>query len=240
MTFNIIFSIPARLPMEIPVQAVLFLGIIPALILFYITLKGYEGYYKDKTVFLTFVTGIILGVIAAALRGYMWIKDFPWLVFVIIFAFFEQLLKTIVLNIPSLHFKKETTIYGLSLGLGFGSSFTPFLIILNVSISGYSNLSFISLVALGSLGFILFHAASGLYVGFGVYSGKLTKYLFGAILLQLPFNALAVIAGLWRDPNFPYFQLGPLLYGAIFFLFVVKKVMPRILTQAERRKRSKK
>jgi len=240
MTFNIIFSIPARLPMDVPIQAILFLGIIPALILFYIIIKGYEGYYKDKTIFLTFIIGIVLGVVAAALRGYMWINAFPWLIFIILFAFFEQLLKTMVLNIPRLHFKKETTIYGLSLGLGFGSSFTPFLIILNVSISGYSNLSFISLVAIGSLGFILFHAASGLYVGFGVYSGKLTRYLFGAILLQLPFNALALIAGLFMDPNFPYFQLGPLLYGAIFFVFAVKKVMPKILTQAERRKRSRK
>lgn len=107
MTFNIIFSIPARLPMEIPVQAVLFLGIIPALILFYISLKGYEGYYKDKTVFLTFVIGIILGVVAAIVRWYMWFNLLPWLIFIILFAFFEQLLKTMVLNIPRFHFKKR-------------------------------------------------------------------------------------------------------------------------------------
>jgi len=226
--------------MDVPIQAILFLGIIPALILFYISLKGYEGYYKDKTVFLTFVIGIILGVIAAIVRGYMWFNLLPWLIFIILFAFFEQLLKTIVLNFPRLHYKKETTIYGLSLGLGFGSSFTPFLVIIAVGVSGQSSLAFISLVVFGSLGFILFHAASGLYLGFGIYSGKLTRYLFGAILLQLPFNALAYIAGLYTDPRLAYFQLGPFLYGAIFFVFVIKKVMPKILTQAERRKRSKK
>ena len=57
--------------MTVPIQAVLFLGIIPALILLYISLKGYEGLYKDKSIFLTFVAGIILGVIAAFIRAYL-------------------------------------------------------------------------------------------------------------------------------------------------------------------------
>ena len=54
--------------MDVPVQAVLFLGIIPALVFLYIALKGYEGHYKDKTIFLTFIIGIVLGVIAAVAR----------------------------------------------------------------------------------------------------------------------------------------------------------------------------
>ena len=71
MTFNIFFSILAGLSMDVPIQGLLFLGIIPALILLYIGLKGYEGYYRDKTIFLTFIIGIIFGVIAAVLRLYL-------------------------------------------------------------------------------------------------------------------------------------------------------------------------
>ena len=115
--------------MELPTQAILFLGIIPALFFLFIALKGYEGYYKDKTIFLTFITGIFFGILAAIIR--LIINPLPLvIIFIILFAFLEQLFKTIVLNIGRLQYKKETTIYGLTLGLGFGSSFTPFLVII--------------------------------------------------------------------------------------------------------------
>ena len=238
MLFNILFSILAGLIMDAPVQAILFLGIIPALILLYIGLKGYEGYYKDKSIFLTFVIGIVMGVLAAVVR--LLINPPPLLiVFIILFAFFEQLFKTILLNLRRLQLKKETTIYGLSLGLGFGSSFTPFLIIAG-SMSGQSSFYFLSLVAVGSLGFILFHAASGAYIGFGIYSGKMTRYLLIAILLQLPFNAIADSTRFYASLYFPYYQAGLVLYGLIFFVYVIKKIMPQILERKKRRKRSKK
>jgi len=224
--------------MELPIQTVLFLGIIPALVLLFFSLKGYDGHYKDKTIFLTFVIGIVFGVIAAIVR--LILNPLPLLiVYIILFAFLEQLLKTIVLNLRRLQRKKEATIYGLSLGLGFGSSFTPFLIIAG-SLSGQSDLTFLSLVTLGSLGFILFHAASGAYIGFGIYSGKMTRYLLIAIMLQLPFNVIADSTRFYLSRYFTYFQIGLVLYGALFFSYVVMKVMPLILEQSGRRKRSKK
>ena len=219
--------------MAVPVQAVLFLGIIPALILLYISLKGYEGLYKDKSIFLTFVIGIILGVVAAFIRAYL---NPPALlvVYLVLFAFFEQLIKTVVLNIGRLHRKKETVIYGLSLGLGFGSSFTPLLIIAGSQIQ--SDISFISLIAFGSIGFILFHAATGAYIGYGIYSGKLIKHLLIAILLQLPFNILADTARFYQSSYFIYYQIGLVVYGAILFWYVLTKVMPNLL----KKKKSKK
>jgi hypothetical protein len=224
--------------MEVPIQGLLFLGIIPALILLYIGLKGYEGYYRDKTIFLIFVIGIIFGVIAAVLRLYL--SPPPLLIiYIILFAFFEQLLKTIVLNIGRFQYKKETTIYGLSLGLGFGSSFTPFLIIAG-SLYGQSDFTFLSLVTLGSLGFILFHAASSSYIGFGIYCGKLTRYLLTAIIFQLPFNMIADATRFYLNRFFPYFQIVLVIYGAIFFFYVLKKVMPRILDEGGRKNKIKK
>lgn len=224
--------------MDVPIQAVLFLGIIPALAIMFISLKGYEGYYKDKSIFLSFVMGIILGVIVAVVR--LIINPQPFLiVFIIIFAFFEQLIKTIVLNIGRLQYKKETPVYGLSLGLGFGSSFTPFLIIA-ISQSPQVTLTELSIVVIGSIGFILFHAASGAYIGFGIFSGRITRFLLTAILIQIPFNAIIDLSRLTSDPLFVYYQAGLIIYGAIFFIYVIKKVLPQILTMAERRKRTKK
>jgi hypothetical protein len=239
MVFNIFFSILAGLIMDVPVQAVLFLGIIPALFIMWISLKGYEGYYKDKSIFLTFVIGIIFGVIAVVVR--LVISPLPLLiVFIILFAFFEQLFKTIVLNLRRLHIKKEATIYGLSLGLGFGSSFTPFMIIAE-SMSGYSSNYFLILAAIGSLGIILFHSATSAYIGFGIYSGKLTRYLLIAILIQLPFNAIIDATRILSlRTYFPHIQAGLVIYGLIVFIYVIKRIMPQILEQKKGRKRSKK
>ena len=224
--------------MEVPIQAVLFLGIIPALVLMFISLKGYEGYYKDKSVFLSFVMGIILGVIVLIVR-FLTDPQALFSIFIVLYAFIEQLIKTIILNIPRLQYKKETTIYGLSLGLGFGSSFTPFLIIAN-SQSPNVTLTELSIIIVGSIGFILFNAASGAYIGFGIFSGKMTRYLMIAILVQIPFNVIYNLSKLVADPNFILFQSGLIIYGAIFFVYVMKNVLPQILTMTERRKRTKK
>ena len=237
--------------MDPPVQAILFLGIIPALLFLFLALKGYDGYYKDKLIFITFVVGIIFGLIAAVVRiiinppflvitrGLSYISIYT-IIYIILFAFIEQLLKTIVLNVRSFQLKKETTIYGLSLGLGFGSSFTPFLII-SGSLTGDLDLIFVSLIAFGSLGFILFHAAMGSFIGYGIFSGKMTKYLLIAIFLQIPFNIITELTRIFEKPNYinyVIYQVGLVVFGAILFIYVIKKVMPRILTQKERRKRN--
>jgi len=220
--------------MDVLPQASLFLGIIPALLLLYIVLKGYEGMYKDKTVFLTFVVGIILGFIAAVVRSF----TLPGMIaYIVLLAFFEQLLKTIVLNMRRFQRKQETTIYGLSLGLGFGSVFTPFLIVAG-SASIVGDTTAFAAVAAGSLGIILFHAAIGVFIGYGIYEGKLLKFLFIAIGLQLPFNALMDWSRFYPNVYFFYAQLALILYGLFVFWYVVKKVMPQLLVKGKKRKRS--
>ena len=222
-------------------QASLFLGIIPALILLYISLKGYEGHYKDKTIFLTFIIGIVLGFIAALVL-FLTFRGFEGIIlFIVLLAFFDQLLKTMVLNLGRLQEKKETTIYGLSLGLGFGSSFTPFLIIA-VSSLITSDVYVLSLMTIGSLGIIFFHGATAAYIGYGIYIGRLTKHLLTAVIIQLPFNFILGMTIIYSRPNSLNIQLGLItvliMYGSIFFWYVTKKIMPQILTKSMRRKRS--
>jgi len=222
--------------MDILPQALLFIGIIPSLILLYIGLKGYDGLYKDKSVFITFIVGIMMGVIAVVIRIYIR-PPALLVVYILLFAVFEQLFKTVFLNIGRLQRKKETTIYGLSLGLGFGSVFTPFLIIA-AYVNGISDSSIIGLIAFGSLGIILFNGASGAYIGYGVYSGETFKYLMISIILQLPLNAfidLSRVEGFVK--YFSMIQLCMVIYGGIFFWYVVKKIMPQILKKSKKRKK---
>ena len=103
------------------------------------------------------ILGIALGFIAAFIQSYTFAFA---LIYIILLAFLDQLFKTIILNIGRLQEKRETTIYGLSLGLGFGSSFTPFLIIAVSSLLDIQDIYRLSLIAIGSLGLILYHGAT--------------------------------------------------------------------------------
>ena len=217
-------------------QTLLFTGVIPALILLFIGLKGYEGFYREKTIFITFILGIVLGVVAVVIR-IMVNPPLFLIIYLILFAVFEQLFKTMFLNIKIFQKKKETTIYGLSLGLGFGSSFTPFLLIVGSKIS--DDPFFLSLLAFGSMGFIFFHAATSAYIGYGIYQKKLSKHLLYAILFQIPFNIFTDAARYTSNPYLLYSQVILVVYGLILFVYVIKKIIPKILRQDIKR-RSKK
>ena len=224
-------------------QSSLFIGIIPALIIFYFSLKKYEGLYKDKTLFITFVAGIIIGFISAYVN---YIVDYYFLliglIIMLLIALFHQLFKTIILNIGRFQGKKETTLYGLSLGLGFGAAYTPFLIIFTASV-GSEGVLVLGLVAIGSLGIILFHGATGALIGYSIYEGKLMKYLFGAIVLQTPLNYLVSLmlnaATYSNATQEVIYSILLVIYGFVLFWYISTKIMPQILTRKEKRKRSK-
>ena len=214
-------------------QTSLFIGIIPALIILYLGLKGYEGHFKDKLIFLTFIVGIIIGFISAVIELFT-TRGIGLIIYIILFPVLEQLSKTIVLNLGRFQEKQETTIYGLSLGLGFGSVFTPAAIIMGNFQE--INVAFIAAI-IGSFGIILFHAATGAIIGYGVYSHKLTTYLTFAILLQIPITTVIGVTNLF---TISYLQISIVVYGIIVYWYAIKKIMPRILQESQRRKRTQK
>ena len=214
-------------------QTSLLIGIIPALIILYIGLKGYEGHFKDKLIFLTFIVGIIIGFISAVIELFT-TREIGLIIYIILFPVLEQLSKTIVLNLGRFQEKQETTIYGLSLGLGFGSVFTPAAIIMGNFQD--INAAFIAAIV-GSFGIILFHAATGAIIGYGVYSHKLSTYLTFAILLQIPITTVIGVTNLF---SMSYLQISLVVYGIIVYWYATKKIMPRILQESQRRKRTQK
>lgn len=214
--------------MAILPQASLFLGIIPALVLLYIGLKGYDDFYKEKNIFLTFVIGIILGFIAALMELFTLTAG---VLIIILFPILEQILKTMILNVGRLHGKKETVIYGLSLGLGFGSIFTPVSIIL-ANIQTESILLLASII-LGSIGIILVHGATGIIIGYGVYIGKLMKNYVFALILHIPVTAWFFLTGIYK---LEHLQVYLVLYGLVIYWYATKKIMPKILNRNQRRK----
>lgn len=202
-------------------QALLFLGIIPVLILFYISLRGYEEYFKFKNVFITLVIGIIMGVITIIIEAN---TAAAGVLFVILYPLLEQLIKTMFLNLRRFHGKKVTTIYGLSLGLGFGSIFILSALIL-LYMQGSVNTFSLVLVILGSLGIVMLHGATGLYIGFGVYSYSLFKYLLLSIILHIPVTAWIYVT---TKVDIGYLQLAIFPYGILIYWHATRKIMPRI------------
>ena len=217
--------------MDLVPQTSLFLGIIPALIILYFSLKGNEGEYKEKTIFISFIIGIIIGFVSAVVRLNTY---YPFAFFyIIIFAFFEQLIKTIILNLRRFHEKRETLFYGLSLGLGFGSVFTPLLLIQGSALPD-ADISFMLSVAIGSFGIILFHGATGAFIGYGIYKGRLMLFLFCCILIQIPFNFLSDLTGLYTDRYYLLYQAGLVIFGLIVFMYAYKKIITQTVTTRRR------
>ncbi|HER45614.1 MAG TPA: protease PrsW [Thermoplasmatales archaeon] len=212
-------------------QTSLFIGIIPALVVLYIGLKGYEGHYKDKLIYLTFIVGIIIGVASAAIE--LLTQDIGLLVYIALFPILEQLFKTIVLNMGRFQEKQETTVYGFSLGLGFGSVFTP----VAIYFGNFHDLFSMTTAMIGSFGITLFHAATGILIGYGVYVNKLAKYLTFSILLHF---VITIVIGVTNLLTIGYMQITLVLYGLLVFWYALKRVMPRILTESQRRKRTQK
>ncbi|MEM0492802.1 MAG: protease PrsW [Candidatus Thermoplasmatota archaeon] len=211
-------------------QASLFLGVIPALLLLYVSLKGYEGLYKDKIIFLAFIVGIALGFVSIIIES---ITLDIGVFFIILYPILEQMLKTMVLNIGRFQGKKETVIYGLTLGLGFGAISIPFSLI-SSHIEVPSGLMVILSVIVGSFSIMLVHAATGLCLGYGVYRKRVFYYLAYAILLHVPVTLFFFLTALYRVE---YMQLLLLIYGLILYWYMTRRIAPHILPDFRRRQR---
>jgi len=207
--------------MSILPQASLFLGIIPALFLLFLGLKGFDGYYKDKIVFLSFIIGIILGVISAAMEI---LSLSLGILIIVLFPILEQILKLIILNFSRLQKQKSTVIYGLSLGLGFGSVFTPISIIL--ANFETDSIIIIASVIIGSFGIILLQAGTGIILGYGVFTGKILKYFLFTIIIHIPFTAWFFLTGIYQIEQT---QILLIFYGLVVYWYSSNKIMKNIL-----------
>ena len=67
----------------------LFLGIVPALIILYFTLKGYEEYFKDKKIFLSFVAGLLAGFFSIIFESF--VRNFGVISLIILIRFLNRL-----------------------------------------------------------------------------------------------------------------------------------------------------
>jgi len=207
-------------------QSSLFIGIIPALALVYLIIRKWTGNYQEKMVFLMFVFGIISGFTVIFVEFYVGLTTL--LEFVIIFRLIEIMGKMIILNLRRFQEKQETVLYGLVLGLGFGSIYPPvsLLLINAVSVSTFDIIS----VLIGSIGMILIQGSTGAILGYGVFKRNLIIPISLTLVLHVIFHYLLfelVFTWTWI-----------LFFGGIIsYLIAMKKIVYPVLDQSKRRKR---
>lgn len=207
-------------------------GIAVALIVMWLSLKRYEGFFDDKTMFKSLIIGFFTGFLAFLIEA---LTSDVGILFIFIFPFMEQFLKFMGINLPSYHDKRETIIYGLVLGLGFGSIYMPLLIVLAFRSLNTSLSLLIGSLAIG-IGYILFHGGTGCMLGYGVSKSEKWKYLFYATFLGFPLPALEMYTFYLGDISIiTAIRVLESLYGLIVFLAVYRKILPYALPRKKRK-----
>lgn len=221
-------------------QGTILVGVMVVLAILWLTLKKYEGYFVEKKLFLSLIAGFATGFVILIL-------EFNTLgvgiLFIILFPAVEQFAKMIIINMRTFQEKKDTPLYGLVVGLGFGAIYMPLYTIMTATtIQLEQTLLFIALVF--GVGVVMFHGATGCIIGYGAASfdrSKIWRMLIVAILLGLPITTLEFgLSFLWGEPRNNIIILSlkglELLYGILLYWYVTTKLLPTVLPRKKRRK----
>ncbi len=211
-------------------QSSLFIGIIPALALVYLVMRKWTEGFQERTVFLMFVIGIVSGFISVFIELY--VNRIHFLEFIIIFRLLQLMIIIMVLNLPRFHDKPAIVLYGLVLGLGFGSIYPPVSLLLISAESIVTSLDVLSIL-IGSLGLMFLHGATGTLLGYGIFKRK----LFETFLLSITLHV--IVQYLFFDLSFRWIWILSIV-GVTVYVITQKKVLYTVLDQFNRRKRAKK
>ncbi|KAA0009545.1 MAG: hypothetical protein FE041_05885 [Thermoplasmata archaeon] len=209
------------------------LGIIPSLLILYLVIGKYEGKFREKNVLITFVAGILIGIVIYLIEGMIlyplvMIKEYLYLNFIIIFSFafsfLEQMAKLASLNLRRF-FDEGTPLYGASFGLGFSSTFAVLLFGKSFEVTKESMSLFLAPFVV-----ILINCSTGILIGIGIKRNLRIKYL----LISTIVSVVTWIVLMVSIAYFFVYEYGITLYLSIFamaysiFIFVIiyKRYLP--------------
>lgn len=210
------------------------IGFAPALILMFWTLRDYtypkveKPFFEDKKAFGLFAVGMVIGVVVFSVQSWFSIE----LVLVaLLFALVEQLVKLMILNFPRFQRKLDTSFYGLTLGLGIGSTmaFGAAYSALQV-VSDVSPLTFVMVVLLG-VGLVLLHGSTGATIAVGVTRGAPWGFFAQATLIHITYNLIMIpfyVLGDWPRFIFFFVALGAV---AAYYAYVHSRMLPGVVKE---------
>lgn len=172
------------------------LGVGPALALMFWTLRDYtypkvdRPFFDDRKLFGLLAVGMVIGVVVYVLQSYF---NLGFILFALLFAVFEELIKLIILNMPRFARKLDTSFYGLALGLGIGSTMAFGVVFYTLDQYGTLDaLGWLTVIIIG-VQMVLLHASAGAMIGTGSARGEVWGYFAQAGLLHIGFNLLMAI-----------------------------------------------
>jgi len=208
------------------------LGVGPALALMFWTLRDYtypkveRPFFDDRKLFLMLAVGMVIGVITYSVRSWF---PMEFVLYALIFAVLEPLLKLIILNIPRFQMKLDTSFYALSFGLGIGST-TAFGAIFQ-SISVLDHVYGWILIMLIAMQFVFLHASTATLIGTGVARGEPWGYFAHAGLVHVAFNMLMVPFFMGLDWGIATLAVATLLV-AYYYVQVHRHLLPSVVRDA--------
>ncbi len=171
------------------------LGVGPALALMFYTLRDYtypqveRPFFDDRKLFLMLAVGMVIGVVVYVLQSYF---DLGFILFALLFAVLEELIKLVILNMPRFSRKLDTSFYGFALGLGIGSTMAFGAVFYTMQQSDMDLLAWITVLVL-AVQMVLLHASTGALIGTGSARGEMWGYFAQAGLVHIGFNLLMAI-----------------------------------------------
>lgn len=171
------------------------LGVGPALALMFYTLRDYtypqveRPFFDDRKLFLMLAVGMVIGVVVYVLQSYF---DLGFILFALLFAVLEELIKLVILNMPRFSRKLDTSFYGFALGLGIGSTMAFGAVFYTMQQSDMDLLAWITVLVL-AVQMVLLHASTGALIGTGSARREMWGYFAQAGLVHIGFNLLMAI-----------------------------------------------
>jgi hypothetical protein len=171
-------------------------GIGPALLAMYYILRGYVAALDERRLFLAFGIGLILGLVGFTFHVFLDPVVYPpsvigFLVYVVGFAFLENLVLFVALNFKWVRGKPEAAFIGVSLGAGFSAS-----AVMGLAYNQAAQANFlispqgVLLIVCISLGSTLFRTAAGALLGIGSAKSEPWQWFGRAFGAQIPYGAL--------------------------------------------------
>jgi hypothetical protein len=212
------------------------LGVGPALALMFWTLKDHtypaveRPFFDDRKLFLMLAVGMVIGVVVYVVQSYF---NLGYLLFALLFAVFEELVKLIILNMPRFSRKLDTSFYGYALGLGIGSTMGFGAVFYTMQQSDSMDIGIWATVFLLAIQMVLLHAATGAMIGAGAARGEMWGYFAQACLFHIGFNLLMAVP---LNVDNIFIAWGAVILATLlavyFYLQVHRHVLPAMVKEA--------
>ena len=230
---------------QIDFLASLLLGILPALGLLWLSLRGYDRprfdhtLFDDRRVFGNLAAGMVFGVFASVLSLLTPRADLASFLLGLVAAFaLEETFKVVMLNRKSYRGRFDTTFYGIPLGVGTAST--------AVVASAYWNAAYfgnlfvpeiLAGLALFSVSLNLVHVGSGAIIAFGASRGETWGPLARSLLVRVA-HGLLLVPFFLSAPN-PWSLLsvaGSIVFSLVVYEYVRQVLLPGTLPEELARK----